>query len=78
MSFVPVPSQSNIQVALRAFLLNILPAGTQVIQGQDNRVSEPSVGDFVVITPIRRERIETNTDTFNDCAFTGSIHTAPS
>ncbi len=73
MSFVPVPSQSNIQVALRAFLLNILPAGTQVIQGQDNRVPEPSVGDFVVITPIRRDRVETNTDTFNDCAFTGSI-----
>ena len=73
MSFVPVPSQSNIQVALRAFLLNILPAGVQVIQGQDNRVPEPSVGDFVVITPIRRDRVETNSDTYNDCAFTGSI-----
>jgi len=31
------------------------------------------MGDFVVMTPIRRERIETNVDTFNDCAFTASI-----
>lgn len=73
MSFVPVPSQSDIQTALRLFLINILPTGTQVIRGQDNRVPEPSANDFVVMTAIRRDRIETNTDTRNDCAFNGSI-----
>lgn len=59
--------------ALRAFLLAILPTGTEVVQGQDNRVPEPSEGDFVVMTPLRRDRLATNTDTYNDCQFTASI-----
>ena len=73
MSFIPVPNQSQIQTALRGFLVGILPNSVQIIEGQDNRVSEPSVDDFVVMTTIRRERIETNIDTSNDCAFTASI-----
>lgn len=67
------PTQSSIQVALRAFLLAILPAGTEVIEGQDNRVPEPSEGDFVVFTPILRGRLSTNVDGSADAAFTGSI-----
>jgi hypothetical protein len=67
------PSQSDIQVALRSFLLSILPAGVDCIQGQDNRVAEPSEGDFIVMWPIRRERIETNIDGWADVVFTGSI-----
>jgi hypothetical protein len=67
------PNQSQIQIALRSFLLGILPAGTEVIQGQGNRVPEPKGADFVVMTPIRRERLATNVDSYLDCEFTGSI-----
>src|ERR1700724_3595805 len=73
MSFIPSPTQSDLQVVLRTFLIGILPSAVEVISGMDNRVPEPMMGDFVVMTPIRRERIETNVDTFNDCAFTASI-----
>lgn len=68
----PVPNQSNIQVALRSFLLSVLPAGTEVISGQDSRVSEPTDVDFVVMTPITRERLSTNYTAWADCAFIGS------
>jgi hypothetical protein len=44
-----------------------------VVDGQDNRVPEPSISDFVVMTPINRLRLETNVDTFVDCSFIGSI-----
>ena len=66
-------TQSNIQTALRSFLLSILPTGWQVFEGQDSRVSEPSGTDFVIMTPILRERLETNIVGFADCVFTGSI-----
>lgn len=73
MGFVPVPTQSQIQIALRAFLVGILPPGTDVVEGLDNRVPEPSHVDFVVMTTIRRERIETNVDSRADVSFTASI-----
>lgn len=59
--------------ALRSFLLDILPTGVEVVQAQDNRVPEPKVDDFVVMTPMRLPRLATNIDTFVDCAFTASI-----
>lgn len=70
---VPSPTQSNLQVALRAFLLAVLPTGVVVIEGQDNRVVEPSATDFVVMTAIRRERIDTDIVAYADVAFIGSI-----
>ena len=69
----PSPNQSSLQTALRAFLLSVLPAGVVVIEGQDNRVVEPSTTDFVVMTAIRRERIDTDVTAFADVVFTGSI-----
>ena len=68
----PVPSQSGIQTVLRGFLLQILPAGVEVISAQDNRVPEPA-GDFVTMTVSRRGRLSTNVDTYQDCAFEASI-----
>ncbi|PBC01731.1 hypothetical protein [Mesorhizobium sp. WSM3860] len=68
----PVPSQSGIQTVLRSFLLQILPAGVEVISAQDNRVPEPA-GDFVTMTVSRRGRLSTNVDTYQDCAFEASI-----
>jgi hypothetical protein len=72
MPFAPVPSHKQIQAALRTALLAVLPTGVSVIEGQNNNVSEP-LGDFVVMTVIRRERISTNVDTYRDCKFQGSI-----
>ena len=75
MSFVPSPTQSEVQVALRAFLLSILPPGVEVVQGQDNRVPEPAGADFVIITAMSRTRLATNIDTYTDVLFTGSVST---
>ena len=68
----PVPSQSTIQTVLRGFLLQYLPAGVEVVASQDNRVPEPA-GDFVTMTVIRRSRLATNVDRYQDCAFEASI-----
>lgn len=59
--------------SLGTFLAGILPSGVEVFVGQTNRVPEPKTADFVVMTPIRRERIETNVDESADVSFTGSI-----
>jgi hypothetical protein len=67
------PTQSNITAALYAFLTFILPPNTLVVLAADNRVTEPSQTNFVVMTPIRFERIATNIDTGADVKFTGSI-----
>ncbi|WP_164781654.1 hypothetical protein [Mesorhizobium sp. M7A.F.Ca.MR.148.00.0.0] len=68
----PVPSQSTIQTVLRGFLLKYLPAGVEVVSAQDNRVPEPA-GDFVTMNVIRRGRLSTSVDTYQDCAVTASI-----
>lgn len=67
------PTQSQIQTALRSFLVTVLPVGVECIEGQDNRVPEPQGADFVVMTTIRRPRLETNIDTPADVVFTGAI-----
>ncbi len=67
------PTQEEIFVALRKFLINILPAAVPVVQGQTNRVPEPQEDDYVIMILLRRRRIETNVDTFTDKAFIGSI-----
>lgn len=59
--------------ALRAFLLSVLPVGVEVVQAQDNRVPEPAAGDFVLMTPLRQERLSYNETTYQDNVFTGSI-----
>lgn len=68
-----IPSQSDTFVALRAFLLTVLPAATEVVKAQVNRVPEVKTENFVIMTPIRRDRLETNVDTLEDTFFTGSI-----
>jgi hypothetical protein len=59
--------------ALRSFLLSVMPAGMEIVRGQDNRVPEPAGTDFITMTPILRSRLGTNVDAYQDCAFTGSI-----
>lgn len=67
------PTQSDVATALRQFLLDTLPHGVDVILGDDNRVPEPDVDDFIVMSPIRFERISTNYDSLQDVKFIGSI-----
>jgi hypothetical protein len=67
------PTQADLQTVLRAFLVGILPDGVEIFEGQDNRVPEPSGNDFVVMTPFRFDRLETNVDSFADVKFVGSI-----
>ncbi|MDN7490595.1 hypothetical protein QZM35_23060 [Burkholderia sp. AU45274] len=68
-------SLSEVQTltALRSFLLAVMPSGMEIVRGQDNRVPEPTGPNFITMTPILRGRLETNTDTYQDCAFIGSI-----
>lgn len=73
MTISVTPTQSQVFEALRGFLLAVLPSGTPVVKGQDNRVPEPAAGDYVLMTPLRRNRIETNIDEWGDVKFIGSI-----
>jgi hypothetical protein len=66
-------TESNVLTALRTVLLSVLPTGIEIVRGQDNQVGEPEGPDFVVMTPLLRSRLGTNVDTYQDCAFTGSI-----
>src|ERR1039458_2225504 len=70
---IPNPTQSNVQAALRSFLLSVLPSGIAVVAGQQNRVPENMAGDFVIMTPIRFEHISTNEDDYIDAKFGGTI-----
>lgn len=67
------PTQSDALAAIRAFILAVLPSGVAVITGQMNRTPEPVQTTFVVVTPIRMTRLETNIDSNADCAFVGSF-----
>lgn len=67
------PTQDGTLTILKAFLDGIVRSGTSVIDGQDNRVPEPSNTDFVVMTPTRRRRLATNVDDFVDVRFIASI-----
>lgn len=71
--FTTSPTQDVIQIAIRSFLLSVMSPAFEVIQGQDNRVAEPLVGDFAVMWSLRRPRLSTNIDTMGDVRFTGSI-----
>lgn len=72
MTITVSPNQSDIQTALRTFLLGIL-TNTEVVIGQVNRVPEPESQDFIVMWAINRNRIETNIDDGIDVSFVASI-----
>jgi hypothetical protein len=59
-------TESRALAALRAFLLSVLREETEVTAGQDNRVPEPIGTDFVVMTPMLRERLSTNVTQYRD------------
>lgn len=53
----PSLTMTDAFTALRTFLLGILPAGTEIVQGQANRVPMPQGRNFVVMTPMRLEQM---------------------
>lgn len=67
------PTEFETLSALRGVLLSVLPEGVPVIRGQANRTPSPKAKDYVVQTPIRRERLETNFDQYVDTRMIGSI-----
>lgn len=73
MTIALAPTQQAVLKALGAVLTGMLPSGIPIFVGQSNRVPEPKTSDFVIMTPVRRERIETNVDSGADVCFTGSI-----
>lgn len=66
-------TQSQAFTALGGFITSILPAAVGVIQGQANRVAEPGVPNFVVMTALRQDRLGFNEADYNDTIFVGSI-----
>lgn len=62
------PSDDAVLTAVRALLLAILGDGWEVFQGQGNRVPEPAGDNFVVMTPVHRNRLSTNTVTWDTAA----------
>jgi hypothetical protein len=62
MPLVVTPNEDYVITALRAFLLSVVPAGVEVVQAQVNRVPEPAGDTFIIMTPVRRMRLATNTD----------------
>ena len=59
-------TESQALDALRAFLLAVFPTGMECVRGQDNCVPPPHGTNYAVLTPILRERIETNIDGYAD------------
>ena len=53
-------TESDVFTCLGLFLQDILPAGVDVVQGQDNRVPAPAAPDYVVMWSSSRARLSTN------------------
>ena len=66
-------TESQVNTALRSFLVSVLPSTMEVIRGQLNRVAEPQGNDFAVFWPLNRTRLSTNANSYADVAFVGSI-----
>lgn len=54
-------------------MLSAVLSNTDVIKAQINRVAEPAAPDFVLMTPLRQERLATNETNYYDNILTGAI-----
>jgi hypothetical protein len=57
MSYAVSLTEDGIMTALRSFILAVLPAGVECVQGQDNFVQMPPGADFVIMTPAMRKQL---------------------
>ena len=74
--FTPSITQSAVLQAVGNFLLSILPQFTaaNIVVGQENLVAEPAGSDFIVMTPLFKNRLSlSNLDTYSASSFTGLI-----
>lgn len=69
----PSITDDAVMTALRTFLLAVLPAGVEVVQGQPNGVPEPASPDHVVMTPSRRGQLSTTTHTYDPATGQNNI-----
>lgn len=58
---VVTPTPEKLYEKVRAFLLTVVPVGTEVIRGLDNRAAMPAAG-FVCFQLIFQQRLRTNVD----------------
>lgn len=68
------PLVDDVYTTVRAFLLSIVPAGVEVLQGLQNRVTLPApLPGFIIMQAINLVRLRTNEDTWDitDPAPTG-------
>ena len=65
------PTQSTVFSAVRAFILSVITA--EVVQGRDNLVDPITTG--VVITPLFRARLSTNSHAYHDPITTAGTET---
>lgn len=56
-------TQDQVFVAVRAFLLTIVPPGVEVVQGQVNRVPAPPGDTYLAFWPTWRKRLATTVQT---------------
>lgn len=61
----PSLTQGQVDAAIRAFLIQILPAGVEVLIGQDNRVPEPASDNYVIMWDVLRKRLGTTVVTWD-------------
>ena len=69
------PTEDDVLTILRTFLLSITGNDWEVVQGQDNRVPEPTASNFIVMTPVNSSRLSTNVDTFSASMIGGPLDT---
>lgn len=61
----PTPVRQQLLTLLRGFMQQILPAGTEIILGQANRVPEPTNDNFVCLIPMGLRRMSTTAALWN-------------
>ena len=68
-NYVPSILESDVNTAVRAWLLSILPSGTPIIKGIPNRSAWPPANPgFVAMTLVRRKRLNYNIDSYDETA----------
>lgn len=68
-------TEAAVREILRGALLDLTPSGvaSECILAQVNRVPEPALPNFCIMTPLRRERLATNIDSVEDVILQASI-----
>lgn len=64
-------TETQVFTVLRAFVLAQI-AAVEVLKGQNNRVSMPPKGNFIIMTPMMRERLATNVTAYSDLKNNGT------